>query len=56
MKTSLLQQLDLDSSEASKRLKDLLDEDPNVKSRRELLETRRRRLEQVLLELQKVGV
>ncbi|KLO12399.1 hypothetical protein SCHPADRAFT_941237 [Schizopora paradoxa] len=56
MKTSLLQQLDLDSSEASKRLKDLLDEDPNVKTRREQLETRRRRLEQVLLELQKVGV
>ncbi len=56
MKTNLLQQLDLGSSGASKRLDDLLDEDPSIKSRRDHLETRRRRLEQVLLELQKVGV
>jgi len=56
MRTNLLQQPDLDSPEASKRLKDLLDEDPGIKSRREQLEARHRRLEQVLVELQRVGV
>ncbi|KLO12396.1 hypothetical protein SCHPADRAFT_853916 [Schizopora paradoxa] len=56
MKVNLLQELDLGSSEASKRLKDLLDEDPVVKARREQLEAQRRRLEQVLVELSRVGV
>lgn len=56
MKMSLLQQLDLGSLEASKRFKELLDEDPSIKARRDQLEARRRRLEQVLLELQRVGV
>ena len=56
MKINLLQELDVGSLEASKRLEGLLEEDPNVKACREQLEVRRRRLEQVLVELQRVGV
>lgn len=55
MKSSLLAQLNLGSPEASKHLSGLMEEDPGVKAKREQLEGKRRRLEQVLAELQAVG-
>ena len=52
----LLQKLALGSPDASQRLADLLEEDPEVQHERDELETRLGRLESVLSELRNFGV
>ena len=56
MSVILLQKLALGSSDASQRLADLLEEDPEVKRERDELGTRIGRLENVLTELRSFGV
>ena len=56
MKTILLQKLALGSPDASQRLADLLEEDPEVKRGRDELGKRIGWLENVLTELRNFGV
>lgn len=56
MKRSLLQKLDLGKPESSKRLADLLAEDPEVAQVRKQLATNIERLEKVLVELRNLDV